>query len=363
MNIYRGITHCDTIGDIFQNPILLKFIRDWYELKNEWQMLQVRRNIRWEKTYTPEFYDFIRVVFENRTDMEAFLDYVREMVLTSEKISRKLFWRHGDWDGRKYGNQDIIKALLAFDELNDQLSTVTWLTIAWVFQTRVIDIVRNAMNADAHNEESDETDDEDTPVYPKISLYYALEKTLEDGVFPINSDGEIICKIADGVVWSIINVIWRNEMYEVDKLGNRTDRVKNIIEIEWEEIFDTREKIVARIKLLEKILRYHLIDDVEISEEEEQYYADLWNIYESNLIAKQKTSIGDAFYHGFTRHIISMIEELSIKLRNTEPSDTLMIQPLLDVGITPGVTRELPKAKASLQNQPSQWEKPTLRIV
>jgi hypothetical protein len=49
-----------------------------------------------------------------------------------------------------------------------------------------------------------------------------------------------------------------------------------------------------------------------------------------------------------------MIEELSIKLRNTEPSDTLMIQPLLDVGITPGVTRELPKAKASLQNQPSQ---------
>jgi hypothetical protein len=64
----------------------------------------------------------------------------------------------------------------------------------------VIDIVRNAMNADAHNEESDETDDEDTPVYPKISLYYALEKTLEDGVFPINSDGEIICKIADGVV-------------------------------------------------------------------------------------------------------------------------------------------------------------------
>lgn len=364
MNIHRGITHCDSIGDIFQNPIFLKFIRDWYELKNEWQILQVRRNIQWEKRYTPEFYDFIRAVFENRTDMEAFLDYVREMVLTSEKISRKLFWRYGDGEGRKYGNQDIIKALLAFDELNDQLSTVTWLTIAGVFQTRVVDIVRNAMNTDAHNEERDETDDEeDTPVYPKISLYYALERTLEDGVFPINSDGEIICKIADGVVWSIVNVVWRNEIYEVDRLGNRTDRVNNIIEIQWEERLDTREKIVARIKLLTRILRYHLSDYFEISEEEEQYYADLWNAYKSKMLVKNHEPNGDEIYHGCTRHLQNMIEELSIKLKNIEPSDTTMIQPLIDSGIAPGVQKELPEAKVPKQSQHSRWEKPSLRIV
>lgn len=283
------------------------------------------------------------------------------MVLTSEKISRKLFWRYGDGEGRKYGNQDIIKALLAFDEVNDQLSTVTWLTITGVFQTRVIDIVRNAMNTDAHNEKSNETDDEDTPVYPKISFYYALEKTLEDRVFPINSDGEIICKIADGVVWSIVSVVWRNEIYEVDKLGNRTDRVKNIIEMQWEERLDTREKIVARIKLLERVLRYHLNDDFEISEQEEQYYKQCWDIYEAKMLAKNYEPNWDELYKGLTRYLQTMIEELSIKLKKIKPSDTTMIQPLIDAGITPGVWNNLPEISEGRKAPPR--EKPILTIV
>jgi len=354
MNIQRWITHCDTIGDIFKNPILLQFIRAWYEIKNEGASLQIRKETQWGKNYTSEFYEFIRAIFEDRSDMEAFLDYVRERVLTSKKISQKLFWRFWDGEWRQYSNQDIIKALLAFDELNDQLSTVTKLTVSWVFQTRIVDIIRKAQDTDAHEEE-------DTDVYDDRPLYYALERILEDGVVPISLRGEIICKIADSEGWHIISVVWWNSTYEVDRLWNPTDRGNNIIEIKWEERLDTREKIVARIKLLERILRYHLSDNFEISEEEEKYYADLSNAYESKILAKNHEPMWDENYHGCTRYFQDMIAELTIKLKNTKPTDTTMIQALIDTGIKPGVGAQLPKIvdwkKTILSG------KPTLKIV
>ena len=169
----KGVTHCDTIGDIFKNPILLKFIADWYKIENDWKKLKIRKKAQEKRSFTPEFYEFIREIFEDRTDMERFLEYVREIILTSEKTSKKLFGRIWDGEGRKYSNQDIIKALLSFDEINDQLSNVEWLTIDWIFSTKIMEILRASYTEPSHREDDEEG------IYDNTMLYEALEKTLD----------------------------------------------------------------------------------------------------------------------------------------------------------------------------------------
>jgi hypothetical protein len=47
------------------------------------------------------------------------------------------------------------------------------------------------------------------------------------------------------------------------------------ITIRGEEVLDTREKVIIRIKLLEQVIEYHYSDDLDIPEELESFYANL----------------------------------------------------------------------------------------
>lgn len=278
--------------------------------------------------------------------MEDFLAFVREVLLDSSEIYKKVFWEE-----RKYSNQDIIKALLAFDNLNDQISTVGGLTIARVFQTWIYDIIRQARDADAHEEE-------DNALYDDISLYYALERTLEDGVFPINSDGEIICKIADGVKWHIVNVVWRGAIYEIDDYWNSLDEDGGVVENTEP---DTREKIIARINLIERLLEYHKNKKLEISDEERQEYETLINAFKAWFTSRKKQLIEKTFDNNFISYLRGIREELVQKLKNTKPTDRTMIQPLIDVDVEPWIRRELPIENYT--GTPPHKQTPSLRIV
>lgn len=258
MNIQRWITHCDTIWDIFKNPILMRIVAEWYQIKKDGNKLRWRQKSNGETIFTPEYYEFIREIFEDRTDMESFLGYLREVLLTSDAIYAKV--------KEDYSNSDIIKALLSFDELNDQLSTVDHLSVSWVFQTRIVDILRESYAASAHDEDPEED------VYPTISIFSALEKALDHGVLPISSNGEVISVIDEGNTWYIVSVIGESRIFEVDKFGTPLD--EEVIVESGSELLDTREKVVERIKLLERIISYHYNVSTDIPEEDEQFYID-----------------------------------------------------------------------------------------
>ncbi len=327
MNIQRWITHCDTIWDIFKNPILIELVLEWHEIKKGWKALKVKkRNILqflkkedWEVKFTPEYYEFIREVFDERTNMESFLDYVRESIIVSDTLYGEL---------QKYWPDNLVKALLSFDELNDQLAGVTWLTVAWVFKARIADIIRDAYTTATHMED-DENEDE---IYDTPWLYYALEKTLEEWLMPINSDGEMIVKLwdgntlKDGSKWHIVTSIWGNgEIYEVDRLWNRTDPWSKIITIKWEEILDSREKLITRIKLLEKIIEYHYSDGLDILEEVELFYANLRAEFESWHASLRDIPTGNFAHIHFWMHLVRMKNDLIESLKKMDATDTTQI--------------------------------------
>jgi hypothetical protein len=43
-----------------------------------------------EAQFTPEYYEFIRETFDERTNMDGFLDYVRERIMVSDSLYQEL---------------------------------------------------------------------------------------------------------------------------------------------------------------------------------------------------------------------------------------------------------------------------------
>lgn len=332
MNIQRWITHCDTIGDIFKNPLLIKFVSEWHQIKKEGSKIRLRVRENGEVKFTPEYYEFIREIFEDRTNMEWFLDYIREICLTSDTLYQQL---------QEYWPDNLVKALLSFDELNDQLAGVAWLTIAWVFKTRIADIIRDAYTQATHMEEDEEGED----FYETPWLYYALEKTLEEWIMPITSDGELIVKIWDGNVWHIVTGIWGNgEIFEVDRLWNRTDPWSKEITIRGEKVLDTREKVISRIKILEQSIEYHYSDDVVIPEEIGSFYAWLQEGFESSYVNPKDIPVWDLWEIHFWKYLIEMKNDLIQKLRNDmKISDTTQIDTWKEQWHKAGISTELPE--------------------
>ncbi len=297
MNIQRWITHCDTIWDIFKNPILMRIVAEWYRIKKDGKKLTWKRKSNGNTLFTPEYYEFIREIFEDRTDMESFLQYLREVLLTNDTVYEKI--------KENYSNLDIIKTLLSFDELNDQLSTVDHLTVSWVFQTKIINILRNSYSLPSHDENPKEG------IYPNIPVFYALEQSLNYEILPISSNGEIISIIDEGNSWYIVSVLGEGRIFEVDKLGTPLD--EEVIVESDSELLDTRKKIIERIELLKRIISHHHNSSVDLSEEDEQFYIDRQIEFAQERKSESKNLL-EIHFRKYLTEIKNDLEELLKKM-------------------------------------------------
>lgn len=290
-----------------------------------------------EAQFTPEYYEFIRETFDERTNMEGFLDYVRERIMVSDSLYQEL---------QNYWPDNLVKALLSFDELNDQLAGVTWLTISWVFQTRIVDIIRDAHTTPTHMED----DEDEDAIYDNLWLYYALEKTLEEWILPITFSGELIVKLWDGNIlenggmWHMVTILWGDgEIFEVDSFWNRTDPWSKIEDMSVWEILDTREKVIERIKLLERVIEYHYNDDLEIPEDVWIFYSNAGQKYEAWYASWKDIPTGDMAHIHFWQHLIDMKNDLTQALKKMSVSDTTQVEQWKKDWLKAGISKNLPE--------------------
>ena len=130
MNTQRGITQCDTIEDIFHNPILMRLILRWYKCENKGKKLRYA-NIKAQKDKDiKKYHDFIREIFENKDTFEKFLIYVRESVIISATLRESIYKSSKSKKSQLAAREDIITALLSFYDIHHQLNEVSKLTIS-----------------------------------------------------------------------------------------------------------------------------------------------------------------------------------------------------------------------------------------
>jgi hypothetical protein len=65
-------------------------VSEWHQIKKEGSKIRLRVRENGEAKFTPEYYEFIREVFDDRTNMEGFLDYVRERIIVSDTLYQQL---------------------------------------------------------------------------------------------------------------------------------------------------------------------------------------------------------------------------------------------------------------------------------
>jgi hypothetical protein len=234
-------THCDTIGDIFKNRYMQKFLIHWYGIQNKWKQLKVMTK---KGEFSQDFYSFVRETFSDLDSMEEFLSEMRAKFLLKKKFFQKI--------QRDYDNDDIVLAFLCLRELNDQLESVNRITVWSAFSTRIVDILRDARSENAHFENDPEND---YNPYMDIPVYYAIEKALNLWILPITECGELIGIIQESQ-WDnyIASNLIEDGIFEVDMRWNHTN-----------EIEKTRDTIRSEIKQLERILEYYLAEDKEFT--------------------------------------------------------------------------------------------------
>ncbi len=192
--------------------------------------------------------------------------------------------------------------LLAFDEIHTQLSNYNRFTLQWIFQTRIYDIINDAKNRSAHEEDPEEW------VYPEISVYDALEGMLERWI-PISQDGEIIGYIADTNDHYLVSVQWVWSLREADRVWNYVDE-DDILQISWLAIPATRGDMVKRIRMIENILQHIWSWDDEESvlwDDEEALY----NALESDFDSQRDTHLDETMIQ---QHFYEYVDQYKTEL-------------------------------------------------
>ncbi len=173
--IKLGETHCDTIGDFFKNPFLFRFIKEYYEWNYQntdgWPLR------KW-KSFTPEFYECVRSIFSNYSQMKEFLRRVRTQYMEDPSILKG------------YTDDQLTQTLLVFEQLYQYLSSTAGVsfTVAGLFQKSVADIVleRKKEFIDLDREEPQKWD-----LDSKNSLYTGLLDAVSARI-AITSEGRTV---------------------------------------------------------------------------------------------------------------------------------------------------------------------------
>lgn len=309
--------YCDTIGDYFKNKYVTHIIVEWYRVwcKKKWieksRDLKVWKNRKNKKLgFTEEYEEFIKLIFQDATDMEDFLVFLKAEYIDNEEVS--------EWFKKIFHTWDFIRLFLSFREVTDQLyfdtyDRVSRLTIGGIFATRVAYILEKA-----HSVEVSETNE--------TSIHRAMEQMYEKWISPISSDGKILCYL-----WE-----WEAGGFEVKELGQKENIVFEVkrngfdildaddfVKEKWETPLD----IHAELDLLRKYFQFHKdIDSTELSEEEEDWYFKIKIDWESENKWNTKSENEIAFW----RYLEWKIQELEQQIRKNarvvnlewEPVDT-----------------------------------------
>lgn len=310
--VIKGKTHCDNIGDCFRNRFIIRFIKEWNNIKNDEKLLiwsEKSRSKTWnKKKFSPEFYEFIRSIFENRSSMNDFLDYIREQILSNSKLKSNI--------DKEFGVNDLVKIILAFDELNDQLSTIEKLTVWSVFKTRISEIVWAANTRPSHFQ-----DEEEQEVDYSLTQLQWLRGAIVNWVMPISSRWEILLYIDHDKWRYMMSKLGNSEIVYVDKNWNRLDQNNELITIKTEKRLDSREDVMRSLLVFEQVYDYHISGcQKDISKDAEIMHENLVD----EFATQEKISIQDVFatQENLTKFKRWMIQEYN-KLKDLLKSDTL----------------------------------------
>jgi len=310
---------CDNIGDFFRNPILLKIIKNWAKIKDI-KKLKIYSNksvlrSHNNKRFSSEFYEFIRDIFENRSNMDSFLDYLRKILLIDEELMTTL--------KSQYETDDFVKALLAFDELNDQLSTIKKLSVWDVFSTKIANIIGAANNQPSHFQDEDEVD-----VDYSLSQLKGLRATINAGVMPIGSDGEILLYIDEDNGKYMMSTLSTWEIIYTDKNWNRLDKNNELITIKVEKVLDSRKKVLEELEAFSLAFDYHLgkIKSENLPENAEKLYENLaLDFSENNNITPEALYDSQEYLTKFKKWMIEEYRNLDTIFKKMPASDTKRI--------------------------------------
>ena len=193
-------THCDTIGDFFKNPILYRYIKEYYE--------STYTNIEWwplrkGKSFTPQFYNCVRDIFSNYAEMKEFLRRLR--IQYKEDASMITH----------FTDDQLTQTLLVFEQLYQSFSNSASesFTVAWLFKKSVVDIV---LERKREFIELDREEPEKGTLDSKNSLYTWLLDAIKAWI-AITSDGEIVY-----LQWKI-----KENVFTVVELGSFDEKKVN----------------------------------------------------------------------------------------------------------------------------------------
>lgn len=107
------------------------------------------------------------------------------MLLTDKKLYEKV--------RKDYDDSDVLKFLLACDEIHTQLAIAEKLTIAGIFQYRVVDILYNSNSRPVLEEGGPEE-----MGYANITVSEGVRQAFNHDLMPISENGEILCRLDEG---------------------------------------------------------------------------------------------------------------------------------------------------------------------
>ncbi len=274
-------TYCDTIGDIFQNKHIQRFLQHWYKTQNKWKTLK----ISWKDgIFSWEFEAFVRKIFSDRDRFEEFLSELRAKFLLKKNFLKHL--------KRNYETEDFIVALLCFSELSYILEEGNRYTMKWVFSTQIREILENRKSGCIHNEDSEEG------VYEAIPAYFALEKALSYGMIPISESGDIFGAVQKHVddIYYIVSSLSEGSIFEVDKKWRQRE----------EHYEPTRKDILQRITQLQEIYEYYQKEWAgEFSSKNQKLYDSLNDEYDT--LSQEATK--EVSFETFLEDTIKKLEE------------------------------------------------------
>jgi len=277
-NGIRWENYCNNIGDYLRNPFMLRFIKEWYAIKNEnklkiWSKTSIIRTQN-KKEFSSNFYDFIESTFKDRSEMTDFLDYIREKLAENPTLIESL--------EEKYEPIDFAYTLLALDTLNNELYKRSRTTIQDAFSVRINDIIDkyNTRSAYVEDKEWEKMD------YRFTQLHW-LREAIANGAIPIDSDGEILIYVSQDKEKYIMAKMSTGTMVYVDKNGNRLDKSRELIQISSTRVINNRADCIRELGFYDEILRFCESEVDERNESAMSLYEDL----EINFCLDNHTSI------------------------------------------------------------------------
>jgi len=264
--------------------------------------------------------------------MNALLDYIRESLLIQPEFIESLKWQ--------YETDDFVKILLAFDELNDQLSTITKLPVWDVFSTKIADIIGAANTQASHFQDEDEVD-----VDYSLSQLKGLRQTIKAGVMPISSDWEILLYIDEDNGKYIMSTLSTWDIIHTDKNGNRLDKNNELIEMKVEKLLNSRQKVLKELQTFNLAFEYHIwkIKTEELPQEAEDFYSSLAiDFAEKKNITIETLFKNQMHLTNFKKWMIIEYKNLEQIFLNMPASDTTKTDEWKKQGVTPKIHSDLP---------------------